>query len=351
MHRVVRCAYWLLLLMQSPPQWHALHVSTIDQIRNCVCSELPVLWTNANARGALRLRGGAGGGPRTRVEGGSRKGQWLGLKRSADGGHVIQEECASKRRKPSVEEEQALYEKEAAEHEATLNAHRSAGLIATQALKQLVEAARPGRNVSEICLLGDELVVELLRLNFPTRAHLLPNASMPVSVRAKKFSTEVMGPDRERVRARDMTPDDVGLGVAHPTTLAIDHECGRSAPMPGEATDRQLRLGDLAKIEVSVHIDGCLAAAAHTFIVGSACGTPRQIAAMTAAKSAALAAIAHMRPGARSLDVAQVSSLACCMYGLLEYSLVLKYLTLGTKISNKRTGDRAGRSDAAVPRR
>jgi len=119
MHRVVRCAYWLLLLMQSPPQWHALHVSTIDQIRNCVCSELP------NARGALRLRGGAGDGPRTRVEGGSRKGQWLGLKRSADGGHVIQEECASKRRKPSVEEEQALYAKETAEHAATLNAHRS----------------------------------------------------------------------------------------------------------------------------------------------------------------------------------------------------------------------------------
>ena len=39
------------------------------------------------------------------------------------------------------------------------------------------------------------------------------------------------------------------------------------------------------------------------------------------------------------------------MYSLLKYSLVLKYLTLGTKISNKRTGDRAGRSDAAVPRR
>jgi hypothetical protein len=42
--------------------------------------------------GRLGLRGGGGGGPRTRVEGGSKKGQWLGLKRSADGGHVVMEE-------------------------------------------------------------------------------------------------------------------------------------------------------------------------------------------------------------------------------------------------------------------
>jgi len=42
--------------------------------------------------GRLGLRGGGGGGPRTRVEGGSKKGQWLGLKQSADGGHVVMEE-------------------------------------------------------------------------------------------------------------------------------------------------------------------------------------------------------------------------------------------------------------------
>ncbi len=111
-----------------------------------------------------------------------------------------------------------------------LNAHRSVGLIVTQEIKKLVETPRTGCNVSEICLLGDELVVELLRLNFPTHTHLLPNVSIPVSVRAKKqFSTEGMGPDRERVWTRDRTPDDVGLGVPHPTTLVIDHECGRTA--------------------------------------------------------------------------------------------------------------------------
>ena len=51
-------------------------------------------WCSWHGRrvGRLLLRGGGGGGPRTRVDGGSKKGQWLGLKRSADGGHVVMEE-------------------------------------------------------------------------------------------------------------------------------------------------------------------------------------------------------------------------------------------------------------------
>ena len=51
-----------------------------------------------------RLRGGAGGGGKTRIEGQSRKGQWMGLKRSADGGGVVFEDALAKRRRRPSEE-------------------------------------------------------------------------------------------------------------------------------------------------------------------------------------------------------------------------------------------------------
>jgi hypothetical protein len=226
----------------------------------------------------LRLRGGAGGGPKTRIEGGSRKGQWLGLKRSADGGRVVLEESYEKRRKPTAAEEAAMQEQEAAAHANALEAHRAAGLIATQALKQVVDACRPGMNTSHVSVLGDEIVIELLRAHYPHRSHLLPNASSPVSERAARYSSTRMGTARERVTSKDLNPADRGLGVAHPTTVAVNNQCGRCAPLPGSPVDRQMALGDLVKIEVSVHIEGHLASAAHSFIVGHSQPLPRQVA-------------------------------------------------------------------------
>jgi hypothetical protein len=107
--------------------------------------------------GRLGLRGGGGGGPRTRVEGGSKKGQWLGLKRSADGGHVVMEEpqraltakfltspifkvtsyitftrALTFQNFDQAAEEHAQREADAAKRAVELNAHREAGLVATQ---------------------------------------------------------------------------------------------------------------------------------------------------------------------------------------------------------------------------
>ena len=198
----------------------------------------------------LRLRGGGGGGGKTRIQGGSRKGQWLGLKRSPDGGRVILEPSLDKRPIPTPEEEAAAAAATAAEHAGLLANHRAAGLIATQALKLLVAEVQPGLNASHLCARGDELVAGLLRERYPDRAHRLPNASSPVAERAKEYSTTHRDTDRKRVRAADMEPADLGLGAAHPTTLALNNQCGRSAPLPRSPQDRQLKLGDLAKIEV-----------------------------------------------------------------------------------------------------
>jgi hypothetical protein len=91
------------------------------------------------------------------VEGGSKKGQWLGLKRSADGGHVVMEEpqraltakfltspifkvtsyitftrALTFQNFDQAAEEHAQREADAAKRAVDLNAHREAGLVATQ---------------------------------------------------------------------------------------------------------------------------------------------------------------------------------------------------------------------------
>ena len=93
----------------------------------------------------------------------------------------------------------------------------------TQALRELVDACRPGVNASHLCLLGDHLVTELLRLRHPARAHQLRSATNKTAL-AASFSTKEHGPDRARVTAKDLAPEDAGIGLAFPTTVAVNNQ-------------------------------------------------------------------------------------------------------------------------------
>ena len=93
----------------------------------------------------------------------------------------------------------------------------------TQALRELVDACRPGVNASHLCLLGDHLVTDLLRLRHPARAHQLRSATNKTAL-AASFSTKEHGPDRARVTAKDLAPEDAGIGLAFPTTVAVNNQ-------------------------------------------------------------------------------------------------------------------------------
>lgn len=56
-------------------------------------------------------------------------------------------------------------------------------------------------------------------------------------------------------------------GVAFPTCVSVNELVGHFSPLKGES--RKLKKGDLAKVDMAVHIDGFIAAAAHTTIVGA----------------------------------------------------------------------------------
>jgi len=121
--------------------------------------------------GSLRLRGGAGGGLRTYIDGQTRKGIWMGLKRSADGSHIIREDVRTAAKKlrdgPTAEEAaQAAQEEEARSAEA-LACHRVAGGVAGEALRHLVSLCVVGANASQLCLEGDRFVRAEMVRRFP----------------------------------------------------------------------------------------------------------------------------------------------------------------------------------------
>jgi methionine aminopeptidase len=55
-------------------------------------------------------------------------------------------------------------------------------------------------------------------------------------------------------------------GVAFPVCVSSNEVCGHYSPLASE--NNELKEGDIAKIDLGVHIDGCIALVAHTVVVG-----------------------------------------------------------------------------------
>lgn len=55
-------------------------------------------------------------------------------------------------------------------------------------------------------------------------------------------------------------------GLSFPTCVSVNHVAGHFSPLKSE--DAQLKNGDLAKIDLGVHIDGFVGQVAHTVVVG-----------------------------------------------------------------------------------
>lgn len=63
-------------------------------------------------------------------------------------------------------------------------------------------------------------------------------------------------------------------GIAFPTCISVNNVVGHFSPLKSE--DSNLKEGDVAKIDLGVHIDGFLGLVAHTVVVGSTATSGRQ---------------------------------------------------------------------------
>lgn len=106
--------------------------------------------------------------------------------------------------------------------------YKAAADIAQEALKFAISQAVPGKNIHEICVATDTLIKD----------------------RTSKIYNK---PKTEK-------------GVAFPTSISVNHIVGHFSPLAENKTT--LTQGDLAKIDLGVHVDGYTALVAHSLLVG-----------------------------------------------------------------------------------
>lgn len=141
--------------------------------------------------------------------------------------------------------------------------------IVNAVLKEVLAAVKEGVEVGTLCDLGDKLMLERT---------------------AKVFKKE----------------KDFLKGIAMPTCVSVDNCICHFSPLRSDPPV-VLRVGQMVKIDLGVHIDGFIAAAAHTVVIGASSTekiTGAKANVIMAAYNAMEAAVRMLRPGAyKNMDI------------------------------------------------
>lgn len=109
--------------------------------------------------------------------------------------------------------------------------YKTAGTIVNKTLQSLIQGCKVGASVKALCQKGDNQME---------------------SETGKKYKNE---PDMKK-------------GIAFPTCLSVNNCICHFSPSKNDP-DYQLKAGDVVKIDLGAHIDGFIAVAAHTMVVGA----------------------------------------------------------------------------------
>mmetsp|Transcript_24234 Transcript_24234/g.53812 ORF Transcript_24234/g.53812 Transcript_24234/m.53812 type:complete len:393 (+) Transcript_24234:79-1257(+) len=174
--------------------------------------------------------------------------------------------------------------------------YRTAGDIINKALAAVVEACVDEADVATLCELGDKIMEEET---------------------GKLYNKKLKGKD-DKVRK-------IEKGIAFPTCVSMNELVGHYSPLKGES--RPVKAGDVVKIDMACHIDGFIAAAAHTVVVGADKVEDKRADVMMAAWNGAEAALRLVQVGNTNTQVteafAKVASEFNCkpMQGVLSHQL------------------------------
>jgi len=138
----------------------------------------------------------------------------------------------------------------------------------------LMKEIAPEKSVLELCKLGDNFIVQSL----------------------KKFYKKL------------------DKGVAFPTCINVNEVICHNSPL---STDTQvLKLGDVVRMDVGVHLDGYIAVAAHTVVLTKDQLTGKSGDVCAAAECALQVAVRLMKPGNKNTDVTKALRLVAENYGV-----------------------------------
>ncbi|EDW73007.1 uncharacterized protein Dwil_GK16873 [Drosophila willistoni] len=168
--------------------------------------------------------------------------------------------------------------------------YKLAGEIVNKILKSLIDLCVVDASVRDICSKGDQLLTEET---------------------GKVYKKE----------------KDLKKGIAFPTCLSVNNCVCHFSPAKND-TDYLLKSGDVVKIDLGAHIDGFIAVAAHTIVVGKNDKiTGRQADVILAAYWAVQAALRLLKSGANNYSITdavqQISESYKCkpIEGMLSHEL------------------------------
>mmetsp|Transcript_163785 Transcript_163785/g.520559 ORF Transcript_163785/g.520559 Transcript_163785/m.520559 type:complete len:400 (-) Transcript_163785:81-1280(-) len=147
--------------------------------------------------------------------------------------------------------------------------YRAAGDIVQKALQKVMEACVADADIAAVCEMGDKIMEEET---------------------GKLYNKKVKDKKIEK-------------GIAFPTCVSVNEIFGHFSPMKGES--RILKAGDVAKIDLACHIDGFIAAAAHTIIIGDQKVEDKRADAIMAAWNCAEAALRLVQVGNTNTQITQ----------------------------------------------
>lgn len=179
--------------------------------------------------------------------------------------------------------------------------YKMASEITNRVLKTLMEKCVPNTSAVELCSLGDKMIFE----------------------------------ETEKVFKKEKN---MKKGSAFPTCVSCNNCICHFSPLKSDP-DYTIKDGDLVKIDLGCHIDGFIAVAAHTFVVGATKdnkATGRKADVILAAYNAAEAALRHLKPGSNNFQITETIDKIAESYkckpveGMLSYQLE-KNIIDGTK--------------------
>jgi curved DNA binding protein len=181
--------------------------------------------------------------------------------------------------------------------------YKMAAEITNRVLKELMDKSVAGASTIQLCELGNS------RLNEET---------------GKVFKKE----------------KNLKKGIAFPTCISANNCICHFSPLKSDP-DYVLKDGDLVKLDLGCHIDGFIAVAAHTFVVGATKdnkATGRKADAVLAAYHAAEAALRQLKPGSNNYTITEsidkiAESYKCKpVEGMLSYQLEKDIIDGGKRI-------------------
>ncbi|KAJ1561365.1 Proliferation-associated protein 2G4, partial [Cladochytrium tenue] len=169
--------------------------------------------------------------------------------------------------------------------------YHAAADAANRALTAVVAGCVPGAVVLDLCRLGDATIIEFTKPAFAKSKDIL----------------------------KELAASETASGIAFPTCVSSGSAICHVSPIEQDASSiPPLADGDCVRVELAAHVDGYIAHAAHTLVIGASTESPatgRKADVLAAGHACLDVALRLLRPGKTNWEVTDVIEKTASEFG------------------------------------